>query len=803
MKNHYPQPSPPDLGWDDLHHEKHTYDGMSLVTWNIDGYSEAQMMNMFQEMLLAVSAYSARKSTLETTHILILGFTANLRSWWHNQLTEPDRYRILTATKTVVKTENASTPIQVEEPDMVNQCHKMSRYKWYKDTFMARLYTLTTCGADIWKQKFVEGLSHYISKKFYQTVATNSVTKQINWVELTYGDISATLQAICIILYTENKHTTKVIKDSDYCKELRTFCKQYGLNQGPKEEKKKKKKSSSKRLFSRSKAKDPEFPRRKRKYYNKIKGKRHYPSKTNNACFKCNRKGHYANRCPLKDKINALTMDEETRQSILYAIRSDNDTSSETDSSTEEKGINILNNEGSSNEDAFYSQSDSSDDDGAIPCTGMCQQSVEEQNSPKAIQSPIIYSFQDILNRIKGETKKPIQVEDLHLEIKVLKREFADNKQRLTHLEQAFQAFQEIQIPKEAPGTSSTNPDRYSKGKALLIKESGETGSINYISKVQNKKSSGNPLNIQFKLSKVHVCKGEVCLINTFILVKNLNEGIIIGTPFLTQLYPFHVTDKGITSRKFDKEITFEFTHPVTPKYISNIEEEIHQFINHIAIKEKQIEFLQDEVIIERVVAQINQPATQRRIKDFQSKLEKEVSSNIPNAFWDQKRHMVTLPYVDGFEEAQIPTKARPIQMNRDLIRTCIAEINDLLKKSLINPSKSPWSCAAFYVNNQAEKERGVPRLVINYKPLNKVLKWIRYPIPNRQDLLKRITTAKVFSKFDMKPGFWEVQIHPNDCYKTTFNVPFGQYQWNVMPFGLKNAPSEFQKIMNDIFNQY
>ncbi|KAA0058435.1 polyprotein [Cucumis melo var. makuwa] len=198
--------------------------------------------------------------------------------------------------------------------------------------------------------------------------------------------------------------------------------------------------------------------------------------------FKCNRKGHYANRCPLKDKINALTMDEETRQSILYAIRSDNDTSSETDSSTEEEGIKILNNEGSSNEDAFYSQSDSSDDEGAIPCTGRCaskcsghinvitkdqetifdlieqlpdedskrtyllklRQSVEEQNSPKAIESPIIYLFQDILNRIKGETKKPIQVEDLHLEIKVLKREFADNKQRLTHLEQAFQAFQEI-----------------------------------------------------------------------------------------------------------------------------------------------------------------------------------------------------------------------------------------------------------------------------------------------------------------------------------------------------------------------
>ena len=54
-----------------------------------------------------------------------------------------------------------------------------------------------------------------------------------------------------------------------------------------------------------------------------------------------------------------------------------------------------------------------------------------------------------------------------------------------------------------------------------------------------------------------------------------------------------------------------------------------------------------------------------------------------------------------------------------------------------------------------------------------------------------------------MKFGFWQIQIHSTECYKTAFNVPFGKFQWNVMPFGLNNAPSEFQKIMNDIFNPY
>ncbi|BBH03941.1 hypothetical protein Prudu_014945 [Prunus dulcis] len=54
-----------------------------------------------------------------------------------------------------------------------------------------------------------------------------------------------------------------------------------------------------------------------------------------------------------------------------------------------------------------------------------------------------------------------------------------------------------------------------------------------------------------------------------------------------------------------------------------------------------------------------------------------------------------------------------------------------------------------------------------------------------------------------MKSGFWQIQIDESDRYKTTFVTPFGHYEWNVMPFGLKNAPSEFQNIMNDIFNPY
>ena len=96
------------------------------------------------------------------------------------------------------------------------------------------------------------------------------------------------------------------------------------------------------------------------------------------------------------------------------------------------------------------------------------------------------------------------------------------------------------------------------------------------------------------------------------------------------------------------------------------------------------------------------------------------------------------------FNERMIPITARPTQMNAELLEHCKKKKRTVLDKKLTRPSKSPWSCAAFYVNNAPEKEQGVPRLVINYKPLNKALQWIRYPIPNKRDLLKDSRRIKI-----------------------------------------------------------
>ena len=116
----------------------------------------------------------------------------------------------------------------------------------------------------------------------------------------------------------------------------------------------------------------------------------------------------------------------------------------------------------------------------------------------------------------------------------------------------------------------------------------------------------------------------------------------------------------------------------------------------------------------------------------------------------------------------------------------CRLKIQNLESKGLIQKSKSPWSYAPFYVNKNSEIEWGTSLFVINYKPLNKALKWIRYLIPNKKDLLQKLYSTFIFSKFDMKSRFWQVQIHPKDHYKIAFTIPFGPFEWNFMPFGLK-----------------
>ena len=98
-------------------------------------------------------------------------------------------------------------------------------------------------------------------------------------------------------------------------------------------------------------------------------------------------------------------------------------------------------------------------------------------------------------------------------------------------------------------------------------------------------------------------------------------------------------------------------------------------------------------------------------------------------------------------------------------------------------------------------KANGKFRLCVDYRGFNKVTLKNRYPIPLMSELKKRFNRAKIFSKLDLKNGYYLIRIAKGDEPRTAFCMRFGLYMWKVIPLGLCNAPATFQAMMDDLFH--
>ena len=89
-------------------------------------------------------------------------------------------------------------------------------------------------------------------------------------------------------------------------------------------------------------------------------------------------------------------------------------------------------------------------------------------------------------------------------------------------------------------------------------------------------------------------------------------------------------------------------------------------------------------------------------------------------------------------------------------------------------------------------------RVGIDPKDLNRVLRRSHYPTPTIDEILPELSRVKVFSTVDTKNGFWHIELDDDSSRLTTFNLPFGQFRWLRLPFGLCTAPEEFQRRLNN-----
>ena len=97
----------------------------------------------------------------------------------------------------------------------------------------------------------------------------------------------------------------------------------------------------------------------------------------------------------------------------------------------------------------------------------------------------------------------------------------------------------------------------------------------------------------------------------------------------------------------------------------------------------------------------------------------------------------------------------------------------------------------------------GKLRLCVDYWGLNNVTVKNKYPLTLMDPLREQVKGATVFTKFDLRDGYYLIRIHEGDEWKTAFRTQYGQFEYKVMPFGLCNAPATFQGMMNEVLREF
>ncbi|KAA3479585.1 RNA-directed DNA polymerase-like protein [Gossypium australe] len=108
--------------------------------------------------------------------------------------------------------------------------------------------------------------------------------------------------------------------------------------------------------------------------------------------------------------------------------------------------------------------------------------------------------------------------------------------------------------------------------------------------------------------------------------------------------------------------------------------------------------------------------------------------------------------------------------------------------------SKLPGKDIVININKRSEQIKGKLRLVVNYEPFNLFLQDDKFPLRNKKALFSSLAKAKVYSKFDLKAGFWQLGVILEDRPKTGFCIPNRHYQWKVMPFWTNNSTIQISK---------
>ena len=126
------------------------------------------------------------------------------------------------------------------------------------------------------------------------------------------------------------------------------------------------------------------------------------------------------------------------------------------------------------------------------------------------------------------------------------------------------------------------------------------------------------------------------------------------------------------------------------------------------------------------------------------------------------------------------------------------AQVKAWFEAGVIEPSVSPWEFPVVVVYRN-----GKARLVVDYRKLNANTIPDEFPIPRQSEIIQALSGSQVLSSFDALAGFTQLEVQEEEREKTTFRCHLGLWQFRRMPFGLRNGPSIFQRLMQGILAPY
>ncbi|XP_063963929.1 uncharacterized protein LOC135156194 [Lytechinus pictus] len=172
----------------------------------------------------------------------------------------------------------------------------------------------------------------------------------------------------------------------------------------------------------------------------------------------------------------------------------------------------------------------------------------------------------------------------------------------------------------------------------------------------------------------------------------------------------------------------------------------------------------------------------------------KELLNEYPQLFADiPSRTDVVEHDVDVGDTA--PIKQAPYRVNPVKMKNLEKEIEYMLQNGIIEPSSSAWSSPCILVPKPDKSYR----FCTDYRKVNSSTKTDSFPIPRVDDCIDRIGKAKYVSKFDLLKGYWQIPLTKRAQEISAFATPQGLFQYIVMPFGMKNAPATFQRLVNSL----